>query len=181
MDKEIIYRISPLFPFENPQSLLVQSTSSNYYCSGESSLRSLSRIFSKQNKKQKTKRKVQRANLTWDTLFVKSPILREESTTLEQWPTQGGGPRPMEPNPCRQRCLKDPTAVNTLSQLSSLFLVVKDTPFQPNNWHSLSLLVAEAISQRETEQEAAGTSACVSLSRLWTPEHFLQMLPADTL
>lgn len=163
MDKEIIYRISPFFPLENPQSLLVltgpikliqllmpwgiqpQVTEQNF-------------LKIKQNKK---KRKVQCANLTWDTLFVKSPVLREESITLERWPTQGGGPRPMEPNPRRQRRLKDPTAVNTLSQLSSLFLVVKDTPFQPNNWHSLSWLVAEAISQRETEQEAAGTSACV--------------------
>lgn len=166
MDKEIIYRISPLFPFENPQSLLVLTGPVNLIqllllWGIQPQVTEQNFLNTKQNENEKTKWKVQRANLTWDTLFIKSPILREGSITLEQWPTQGGGPRPMEPNPCRQRRLKDPTAVNTLSRLSSLFLVVKDTPFQPNNWHSLSLLVAEAISQRETEQEAAGTSAWV--------------------
>lgn len=51
--------------------------------------------------------------------------------------------------------------VKPLAQLWALLLVVKDSPFQPNNWHPLSLLVAQAISQRETEQEAAGMGACV--------------------
>lgn len=68
---------------------------------------------------------------------------------------------PRESKPQRYRFLNGRTVGKTLSQLFALLLVVKDSPFQPHNWHSLSLLVAQAISQRETEQEAAGTSVWV--------------------
>lgn len=36
--------------------------------------------------------------------------------------------------------------------------MVKDGPFQTHNWHSLSRLMAQAISERETKQEATGMS-----------------------
>lgn len=63
--------------------------------------------------------------------------------------------------------------------------MVKSGPFPPYDWHSLSQRMAQAIRQRETEQEAAGMSAHVQPRPLnglrLTPERFLQMLPGDTL
>lgn len=78
----------------------------------------------------------------------------------------GCGGVPQESSPYRHRLLKCQTVVRILSQLSTLLWVVKDSPFQPHNWHSLSLLMAQAIRQRETEQEAAGRSVCIQLSPL---------------